>query len=220
MAESKLQIQFRQRGLLPQTYAYLSRSSDDSSGTALVQKNPVNKALALDGDAFARLYAKKHNTRISENKNGFDGPIPPHSVDAIVQWGEKKDSRLALIEFKNRKIGKILSQTNSFEFEFCEESRGKSFEYSIRRKFVETLLMLAVESMPGITKPNEQIDAYIVVKGRSNGMMTERVRARGAVKVFGDYERILFRQIGLISEKTFEEMVLNNVFGQPVYKED
>ena len=95
MAESKLQIQFRQRGLLPQTYAYLSRSSDDSSGTALVQKNPVNKALALDGDAFARLYAKKHNTRISENKNGFDGPIPPHSVDAIVQWGEKKDSRLA-----------------------------------------------------------------------------------------------------------------------------
>lgn len=35
-----------------------------------------------------------------------------------------------------------------------------------------------------------------------------------------DLPKILFRQIRLISEKTFEEMVLNNVFGQPVYKED
>lgn len=222
MAESKLQQRFSKVGIEPQTYGYLSRSCLDDPNSALLQGDFTNKALALDGDAFARFYAQEHNTRENKSKSGFDGPLPPHSVDAIVQWGNEKNGRIALIEFKNRKIGRVVSRGNSCTFEFDTENegedRGKSFEYTIRRKFVETLLMLAVESMPGISKPNEQIDAYIVVKGKPNGM-TERVRAQGAIHVFGDYEGVLFRQIKIINEKTFENMVLNKVFGEPIILE-
>lgn len=195
---------------LIQTCERLSRSAPDDPGTALVGA----QLPAIDGDRMADVFAARWARTDRCNLC---------SVDAIIQCKSgSDDSCLVLAEFKNRKIGTVernslptSSGRNRVDTQFIFENEGsydgtkEDFGLSIRRKILETILMLLLEDVSGIrTNPGKR-RAMIVVNAKKNGIR-ETDRARGGIEVLKEYKGIVFDSIRVVTEKTFDHWAKNN----------
>lgn len=145
------------------------------------------------------------------------------SVDAIIQCKcGSDDSCLVLAEFKNRRVGTVERKTHPassgkprvdskfvFDNEGGYDGTKEDFGLSIRRKILETMLMLLLEDVSGIrTNPGKR-RAMIVVDAKANGIR-ESDRARGSFEVLKEYKGIVFDSIRVVTAKTFDEWAERN----------
>lgn len=207
---SKDQFEPAYEGNLIQTCEQLSRSDPGDSETALVRA----QLPAIDGDAMADVFAARWAGADRRN---------PCSVDAIIQCKcGSDDSCLVLAEFKNRRVGTVERKTHPassgkprvdskfvFDNEGGYDGTKEDFGLSIRRKILETMLMLLLEDVSGIrTNPGKR-RAMIVVDAKANGIR-ESDRARGSFEVLKEYKGIVFDSIRVVTAKTFDEWAERN----------
>lgn len=207
---SKDQFEPAYEGNLIQTCEQLSRSDPGDSETALVRA----QLPAIDGDAMADVFAARWAGADRRNLC---------SVDAIIQCKcGSDDSCLVLAEFKNRRVGTVERKTHPassgkprvdskfvFDNEGGYDGTKEDFGLSIRRKILETMLMLLLEDVSGIrTNPGKR-RAMIVVDAKANGIR-ESDRARGSFEVLKEYKGIVFDSIRVVTAKTFDEWAEHN----------
>lgn len=191
---------------LIRTCEQLSRSDPDDPKTALVS----TELSAVDGDTMADIFAARWAGVNGRNLC---------SADAIIQYTRGDgDSCLNLAEFKNRKIGEVASEEHTksdgttyvnrkFVFDNVakyDDGREEDFELSIRRKLLETMLMLLLEDVSGVKGESGKRTAMIVVDAKAN-RISESDRARGGLEVFKEYRGTLFDSIKVITAKTFDQ---------------
>lgn len=190
---------------LVQTCEQLSRSDPDDPRTALVHA----EMHAIDGDKMAGIFAARWAGGVGRNLC---------SVDAIIQYKNgDSDPCLRLAEFKNRRVGEVKSipqprsdgmpRTNrKFVFDNAakyDNGREEDFELSIRRKLLETMLMLLLEDVSGIKGESGKRTAVIVVDAKAN-RISESDRARGGLEVFNEYKGTMFDSIKIITSDIFD----------------